>query len=106
MKKVQGEGKRRALVIILVIGVSMAVCLCGCLIFAALDGSGVWIGTHGLSTEVCIGAATTPRLQVGVAWYSPLSSYRGPLAFSPCAVCVGVPWLKPTRLSGEWVLPP
>ena len=106
MEKVQRQWKQRALVIILVIGALIAVCLCGCLVFAALDGRGLRIGSPGLGTQVCIGAATTPRLQVGVAWYSPLSSYIGPLAFSPYAVCVNVPWLKPRSLSGEWMLPP
>ncbi|MFP4395410.1 MAG: hypothetical protein ACLFTI_09120 [Anaerolineales bacterium] len=59
-----------------------------------------------MDTQVCIGAATTPHLQVGVAWYSPLSSYIGPLAFSPYAVCINVPWLTTRSLSGEWMLPP
>ncbi|NBD34816.1 MAG: hypothetical protein GVY30_02305 [Chloroflexi bacterium] len=106
MDKGQGRWKKRALVAVLVIGVSIAVCLCGCLVFAALDDNGLRIGPSGLGAQVCIGAATAPRLQVGVAWYSPLSSHRGPLAASPYAVCVDVPWLKTRSLTGEWVLPP
>jgi hypothetical protein len=106
MDEEQEQWKRRALMIVLVIGGLVAVCLCGCLVSAALDGSGLRVGSPGLGTQVCVGAATTPRLQVGVAWYSSLSSYRGPLGFSPYAVCIDVPWLKTRALSGEWVLPP
>jgi hypothetical protein len=63
-------------------------------------------GTPGLGVHACAGLVTQPRWQVGVAWYAPLSSYRGPLAYSPYALCADVPWSgTPKHLYGEWLIP-
>jgi hypothetical protein len=61
----------------------------------------------GLSVHVCAGVSTRPRIQAGVAWYAPISSYRGPLAWSPYAICADIPVSRaPQRLHREWMFPP
>jgi hypothetical protein len=100
------KNNRRRLIII---GGSVAAAACtGCCVLALVaSGIASRSGTGGLRVDVCAGLVTSPRLQVGVAWYSPLASYRGPLTASPYAVCTGIPVSSmPTRLYGEWMFPP
>jgi hypothetical protein len=81
----------------------------GCCLLSALvvGGSSLSRIAGGLSIHACAGVATNPRLQAGIAWYSPLSSYRGPLAASPYAVCADIPWPRmPRSLHREWMFPP
>jgi hypothetical protein len=90
------------------IGVLALICVACSLVSAlVLGGSSLsWI-SGGLSSHACVGVATKPRLQAGIGWYSPLSSYRGPLAASPYAVCADIPWPSmPRSLHREWVLSP
>jgi hypothetical protein len=108
VSKDRGRWRRRPLLAVLVVGALAAACLCCCLVPATLVGRSDLSGVStGLSIQFCVGVVTTPRLQVGVAWYSPLSSFRGPLAGSPYAFCGDVPWPKtPRSLYGEWMFPP
>ncbi|MBN1180072.1 MAG: hypothetical protein JXD18_12740 [Anaerolineae bacterium] len=103
----QPRQNRKILFVLLALVVVLS-CCSGCLAALVLSGRvAPSAGTAGLSVHVCGGLATVPRWQVGVAWYSPLSSYRGPLGFSPYAVCVDVPVsAMPTSLWREWVFPP
>jgi hypothetical protein len=63
----------------------------------------------GLTGQVCAGIMTIPSTKIGVAWYSPISSYLPPLMQSPYVACVEVPYMWVSTLpsiSGEWVFPP
>jgi len=83
----------------LLIGVGLA----GCLLLVLLNPSNV----ASVGGEACVGFVITPRLQVGVAWYSPLSSYLPPLTHSRYALCVRIPpSLAPRALFYEWMFPP
>jgi hypothetical protein len=101
-----GLSRRTAVTIgvLAVIGACVGCCLLSTLV---VGGSSLSRISGGLSIHACAGVATNPRLQAGVAWYSPLSSYRGPLAASPYAVCADIPWPRmPRSLHREWMFPP
>jgi hypothetical protein len=91
----------------LLVGGLVVVCAGACLVAGVLAGRRPGApSAPGLTVHVCAGLVTDPRWRVGVGWYSPLSSYRGPLASSPYALCADVPWPFRTRqLSGEWLIP-
>ena len=101
--------KKRKLVFWLLLGAVLLLCCCCAAGAAALGKPGSGPGWSGLNGQVCAGFATTPRLQVGVAWYLPISSYYPPLMASPSVVCVDVPWplmaVWPS-MAGQLVLPP
>jgi hypothetical protein len=105
-KRERGSGRRLAVTILVLalIGGCIACCLVSALV---TGGSAVSRITGELTVHVCAGMVTKPQLQAGIAWYSPLSSYRGPLAASPYAVCADVPWPEmPRSLHREWMFPP
>jgi len=83
-------------------------CGCCCVSSVLIGTAGARLGNpRALAVHACAGLATQPRLQAGVAWYSPTSSYRGPLAGSPYAICVDIPVRSmPGRPHREWVFPP
>jgi hypothetical protein len=100
------RGSKLGWLILTGVAVLVGTCLCCCVLLAVAGSS---LGSpSGLGTRVCAGLVTAPRVQVGVVWISPLSSYLPPLAFSPYAVCVNVPWWSktPTTLHGGWMFPP
>ena len=102
------QRRRRPPVAIVVMLALMGACL-GCCLLSALvvGGSAMYRIAGGFSVHACAGVATNPRLQAGIAWYSPISSYRGPLAASPYAVCADIPWpIAPRSLHREWMFPP
>lgn len=102
----RGMSRRPAVIIgvLALIGACVGCCLVSTLV---VGGSALSRISGGLSIHACVGVATTPRLQAGVAWYSPLSSYSGPLTDSPYAVCADVPWPRmPRSLHREWMFPP
>jgi hypothetical protein len=94
--------------------VGLAVVLALCLGCAASAATVNWYSTSwmapGLPVQVCIGLITRPRVQIGIGWYSPLSSALHPLALTPLKACLDVPeaWISPLMptLSGRWVFPP
>jgi hypothetical protein len=105
-KQRRGLSRRPAVIIgvLALIGACVGCCLVSALV---VGGSALSRISGGLSIHACVGLATTPRLQAGIAWYSPLSSYRGPLAASPYAVCADIPWPgMPRSLHREWMFPP
>jgi hypothetical protein len=105
-KQKRGSGKRRAvtIVVLALTGACIGCCLVSTLVVRGRVVSRI---SGGLTVHVCAGVVTKPRLQAGMAWYSPLSSYRGPLAASPYAVCADIPWPRmPRSLHGEWMFPP
>jgi hypothetical protein len=108
MKDEQRRESGRRLAVIAGVLVLMGACVGCCLVSTlAVGGSALSRVSGGLSIHVCAGLTTRPRLQAGVAWYSPLSSYRGPLASSPYAACADVPWPEmPRTLHREWMFPP
>lgn len=80
---------------------------CYAVLVAIQRGPGRAGASGGFWVEGCAGLAVAPRLQVGIVWVSPASSYLPSLAYSPYAVCVDI--LLPTgpgRLYGEWLFPP
>jgi hypothetical protein len=108
MSNKQRRGLRRSLTVIVVALALVGPCIGCCLVSTLMVGdSALSRISGGLSIHACVGLATTPRLQAGIAWYSPLSSYRGPLAASPYAVCADIPWPgMPRSLHREWMFPP
>lgn len=102
--------RKRSRVVRAVVGVMALVGACGCCCLSSAlisTASARLSNPRGLTIHACAGLATQPRLQAGVAWYSPISSYRGPLAWSPYAICVDIPVRNPPgRLHREWVFPP
>jgi hypothetical protein len=58
--------------------------------------------------DVCAGAVTQPRWQIGVGWQSPVMNRTPPaVMFSLQAVCVGFPaWPPPLPMRGEFMFPP
>jgi hypothetical protein len=108
MSNQRRRGLRRSLAIpisaLALMGPCIGCCLLSTLVIRSNALSGISMGP---SIHACIGVTTTPRLQAGIAWYSPLSSYRGPLAASPYAVCADVPWPRmPRSLHREWMFSP
>jgi hypothetical protein len=93
-----------------VIGIVALIGACaGCCLVSTLvvGSSALSRASGGLSIHACAGLTTRPRLQAGIAWYSPISSYRGPLAASSYAVCADLPWPGvPRSLHREWMFPP
>jgi hypothetical protein len=108
MSNKRRRGLRRSLAITIGALALMGPCIGCCLLSTLVIGSNALSGVSmGPSIHACVGVATTPRLQAGIAWYSPLSSYRGPLAASPYAVCADIPWPgMPRSLHREWMFPP
>jgi hypothetical protein len=80
----------------------------GCCVLSVIVYQSVSPGVvSGPSVHVCAGLVTTPRLQIGAFWCSPLSSYRPPLAQSPYAICLNIPLSRmPRGLCREWMFPP
>ncbi|MBN1315778.1 MAG: hypothetical protein JXA42_09930 [Anaerolineales bacterium] len=61
----------------------------------------------GLPITACAGIATQPRVQVGVAWVSVLSSYLPPIMTSRFSICFSVPIGQSIKsISGQWAFPP
>lgn len=58
--------------------------------------------------DVCAGAVTQPRWQIGVGWQSPVMNRTPPaVMFSLQAVCVAFPaWPPPLPMRGEFMFPP
>jgi hypothetical protein len=83
-------------------------CIGYCMVSTPVVGSSTFSRMPGVLTiHACVGVTTIPSLRAGIAWYSPLSSYRGPLSTSPYAVCADIPWPRmPRSLHREWMLPP
>lgn len=108
MSKKRRRGQRKLLAVTIGALALMGACIGCCLVSAlVVGGSALSRISGGLGIHACVGLVTTPRLQAGIAWYSPLSSYRGPLAASPYAVCADIPWPgMPRSLHREWMFPP
>ena len=101
--------------IVITMALTLLLCLGGSVLAAVgLPGGGVSrapggplkIGTGMM--DVCAGAVTKPRFQVGVGWQAMVLSRTPPaIVWSPRAVCVGVPvWPPFFPYRGEWMLPP
>jgi len=93
----------------LLLGAVLLFCCCCAAGVLVLGKPGIGPGWSGINGQVCAGFATTPRFQVGIAWYTLISSYYPPLMMSPYVVCVEVPWsLAQTwpSMAGQVVLPP
>lgn len=103
--KAASTSKNQKKHILLVIMCVCIVCLLGtCLLTAVANRSGM---STVLSVQTCLGVVTKPRFQMGLAWASPISSYRPPLMFSRYKVCVELPpSLAPTTINGEFAFPP
>ena len=97
------------------LALALLLCLgCGALGALSLRGGGVARSQGGPvrigagMMDVCAGAVTQPRFQVGVGWQAMILSRTPPaVIFSPYAICVGVPvWPPPLPYRGEWMFPP
>ncbi len=95
----QGHTRSR---LVKVMAAGIAICLLSSILLLGVPSSGTSLGTRS-----CVGVVTSPSLQIGFAWASPLSSYLPPLMFSKYKVCVDLPMsLSSKTINGEWMLPP
>ncbi|MCB8966667.1 MAG: hypothetical protein H6660_07195 [Ardenticatenaceae bacterium] len=98
--KGQGNGRLRTIALLLL----LFICLGSLLLVrgnSAVPTSGVALGAR-----MCAGIATKP-MQIGIAWALPISSYLPPIMFSRYKVCIDLPpALSPSRINGQFVLPP
>ncbi len=102
--------KRSFKIITCLIPTGLMICLACFMSIVAVNWYATTSPRAGLPVTICLGMTTTPRVQVGIAGQSLLSSYMSPLTNSPLAVCTHVPhaWLSPTlhRHSWEFLWPP
>jgi hypothetical protein len=88
----------------------LATCLACPVGAVAVNWYATSMSPSGMSVLLCAGVTTTPRLQAGVSWVSPLSGYIPPLITSPLAICAHVPatWIAyyPRSYTGQWMIPP
>ncbi|MGC9356273.1 MAG: hypothetical protein ACP5GX_00300 [Anaerolineae bacterium] len=100
------EDRANASRLLLVMALALFLICLGCCIFGLVwDRFNPWIPYVG--TELCAGLTTRPRVQVGIAVLSPLSSYRPPLVDSPYAFCFRIPTsVLPSRVHWIWLFPP
>jgi hypothetical protein len=89
--------------------VVLALCLASsalCVAGQALMGSAPLPLPFGYVTSVCVVRQTTPRVQIGVRWMSPLLSSVLPPYGGLANGCVIVPWLPGLPQQGALVGPP
>jgi hypothetical protein len=108
--QLRGSARSRwALIALAGLGALAAICL-ACAAGAALLNAHATAPSASLPATFCAGLSTMPRLQVGVSWHTPLSSRLSPLAISPYAACLNVPyaWFSPYIFghAQDWLFPP